>query len=115
MVRAVLIKWHPGSFKAVYLLPSLFLVGFLIFLALGALFSKIFLLPFALFALLIFIESLLVTKSLLIAAISIYASYIQLLGYGFGFIKGAWKILILKQDERKSLSNFFFKDPKIAT
>ena len=115
VVRAVLIKWHPGTFKAVYLLPSIFFIGSALLLVLGLFVSKAFLIPFVLFALLIFIESLFVTKSLLVAAISIYSSFIQLLGYGFGFLKGAWKILILKQDERKSLSKFFFKEPKIAT
>ncbi|NNC85931.1 MAG: glycosyltransferase [Bacteroidia bacterium] len=114
VVRSVLIKWHKGTFKFVYALPSLFLLGTIAIL-LGAIFiNKIFIYPLLLFALLVFVDSLMQTKNLGIALLSIYASFIQLLAYGVGFIKGVWKILILKKDERKSLPGFFFKDSQVA-
>lgn len=98
--RILLTTLHPGSFKLVYLMPTCFFLGnaFLVLMALISLFGHIFsdcaffnwwwvwLLPIALYILAIFCESLLKNKKIKIALLSIITSYIQLCGYGLGFI-----------------------------
>ncbi|MGB1242860.1 MAG: glycosyltransferase [Chitinophagales bacterium] len=108
VVRTILMKWHPDKFKIVYLFPSLFLFGTLGSIAFGMFFSKLFLLPLGLLAMLLFLEALFKTKNPIIAFLAIPASFIQLLGYGYGFLKGFIKIHLLKQEERVALKDFFF-------
>ncbi len=109
VVRNILIKWYPDKFKAVYLLPSIFLIGSLGLILLSIFFSNLFIFPLIIISLLLFLEALLKTKNILIAFLAVPASFIQLYSYGFGFIKGFIKILLLKKDERKALPGFFFK------
>lgn len=108
--RNFLMKWYPESKKLVFFLPALFLLGSALLVLLSVLFlSWLFLLPLLLFVLIVFVDALLNTKSLVLASLSIIASFIQLYGYGFGFLEGYWNIFILKRDERKAFSELFFK------
>lgn len=107
-VRNVLMKWHPHTTKPIYALPSIFLLG-CIFLSIMAVFvSFYFLLPIIALKLLIFFDALAKTKNLKIASMAVTASFIQLFGYGWGFLKGFFFIHILKKDER-SFKQFFFE------
>lgn len=108
MVRNILIKWHPGTFKWVYALPSIFLVGSFILFLLGLYISSIFLLPLFALAAIIFLEALVTTRNLKIAFLAVGASFIQLYGYGWGFLKGWWSIGLLKRDEREAFPQLFF-------
>jgi hypothetical protein len=51
----------------------------------------------ALWVLLIFFHSLTANKSVKVAFLSILASFIQLIGYGLGFMQDFWKRIILKK------------------
>ena len=98
--RILLTTLHPGSFKPVYLLPTLFFLGnlFLVLMTFVALISKcccdcafgqlwwIWLLPIAVYIIAIFCESLYKNKKIKVALLSIVTSYIQLCGYGIGFL-----------------------------
>ena len=106
IVRPILIKWYPDKFKPTYLLPTLFLLFSILSLGLSAL-SVYSLFPLTLLVLSIFIDALIRTKKINIAFMSIFASFIQLYSYGFGFLKSAFQILILKKDERKVYPNCF--------
>ncbi|MFK7905457.1 MAG: glycosyltransferase family 2 protein [Chitinophagales bacterium] len=108
VVRTILMKWHPDKFKIVYLFPTLFLFGTIGAIVLGLVFSKLFLLPLAFLAMLLFLEALFKTKNPIIALLAIPASFIQLLGYGYGFLKGFIKVHLLKKEERVALKDFFF-------
>ena len=55
------------------------------------------LLPIGVYALLIFISSLISTRSVKVAAISIAASAIQVIGYGSGFIRAFFKSVVLRR------------------
>ena len=85
--RILLNKLHPGSLKPVHLLPTAFALGNLL-LVLLALVSRSawWLLPIGIYVICIFAESLIKNKSLDVAFKSIAAAYVQLFGYGFGFI-----------------------------
>jgi glycosyltransferase involved in cell wall biosynthesis len=97
IARVNLYKLYPQSLKPVYVLPALFVVGSATLLVLSALCSVWFLLPFAAFALLLFTDSLLINKNVGIALRSVSACYIQLYGYGFGFIKSFFEKIVMKR------------------
>ena len=57
------------------------------------------LLPLLLYSLLILIDSSIRNRSLWVGILSIPASFIQLLGYGLGFLSAFWKRIILKKKD----------------
>ena len=74
--RIALTRRHPGSLRLVHLFPLGFIVLSLI-------------LPFdVLYALLVFVDSLRRNKSPKVGLLSIAAAYVQLWGYGIGFVAG---------------------------
>lgn len=66
------------------------------------------LLPIALYMLLIFIDSSIKNKSLKVGLLSIPAAFVQLMGYGFGFIESWWKRCVLKKDEFTAFEKNFY-------
>ena len=127
IARVNLYKKYPESLKLVHLLPMVFTVG-VIFLFLIACFGRIMMVygnpadfyswyylvvgalsPILFFSLLIFIDSSIRNKSLPIGFISIGAAFVQLTGYGFGFISAWWKRCILGHDEFHAFEKTFYK------
>lgn len=98
---------HPGSLKAVHLLPSVFVTGIVSSLLLS-LFYPVFLLIPGFYSLLVFVDSLSKNKSVRVALYSVVASWIQLTGYGTGFITAVWKRLILRKGEFKAFEKKFY-------
>ncbi|SMD36107.1 Glycosyltransferase, GT2 family [Reichenbachiella faecimaris] len=107
VVRVILNRWYPGSDKMVYFLPSIFLFSLVGLLILAPLSTGMSLLPIAFFILLIGIDALR-SNSFLVALLAIPASFIQLVGYGYGFLKSQFKLNLLGQNERKAFPSFFF-------
>ncbi|MCZ4693398.1 glycosyltransferase [Ancylomarina euxinus] len=112
VMRPVLIKWYPDKFKLTYTFPTLFLLFSLLLIVLSIAINPIFLSPLALIAIILFMESLIKTKSLSISLLAILASFIQLFSYGYGFLKSTILILLLKKEERIVFDNFFFDKSK---
>ena len=67
------------------------------------------LLPLLLFALIIGLDSTIRNKSLHIGLLSIAASFIQLTGYGSGFLRAWWKRCVLKENEFTAFQKNFYK------
>ena len=109
VVRIILSKWHKGSFKLVYALPALFLLGSLLLLLLSLIWSPLFLIPLVLFAVLVFLEALLTSRHIVVSFLAVFASFIQLWGYGYGFLKACWRIVVLKKEERLAFPGMFFE------
>ena len=65
--------------------------------------------PLFLYALIICIDSTLQNKSLKVGLLSIPAAFVQLMGYGFGFIESWWKRCVLKKDEFQAYEKTFYK------
>ncbi|MCL1851258.1 MAG: glycosyltransferase [Bacteroidetes bacterium] len=85
--RVLLSRLHPGSLKLIHLFPACFALGNVALLLLSLiLFNPLPLLPIGIFVLALFLESLFKNKKINIALMSILTSYIQLFGYGFGFL-----------------------------
>ena len=99
---------HPGSLKLVHTLPACFVIGMASVLILSLFYPLLLLLPLA-YSLIVFIDSLLINKSISVALYSIAASWIQLIGYGTGFLSAVWRRLILKKGEFKAFEKKFYK------
>ena len=108
IARINLYKKYPDSLKLVHLLPAAFTLGVALFL-IGSLFCAWSLLPLGFFCLLIFVDSSIQNKSIKIGFLSITASFIQLLGYGCGFLDAAWNRLVLKKEEFSAFQKTFYK------
>ena len=138
IARINLEKRHPGTMKLVHLLPMVFslgVIGCLLLFALGAglyiegewldanglrptdnmhqgvgfVFCMLGLLPLLFYSSVIFIDSSIRNRSLWVGLLSIPAAFVQLMGYGFGFIESWWKRCILKQDEFTAFEKNFYK------
>lgn len=108
IARINLYKRHPKSLKPVHLLPACFTLG-LLFLLILSLFWPWALLPIAIYMLLIFFDAAIKEKSIKIGLLSIVASFVQLTGYGTGFLRAVWRRLILRQGEFEAYKKNFYK------
>lgn len=100
---------HPGSLKLVHTLPAMFVIGVTALLV-GSLFCLWSLLPLAVLLLTLFVEALVVTRSLSIASLSVVTSIIQLWGYGCGFISAFFKKIVLgHRDNASELERLYKK------
>ena len=108
IARINLYKKYPESLKLVHLLPAAFTLGVAIFL-LGTPFCPYSLLPIALYALLVYMDSTIRNRSLSIGLYSVAASFIQLIGYGTGFLRAWWNRCILGKDEFEAFKKNFYK------
>ncbi|MBR7049070.1 MAG: glycosyltransferase [Prevotella sp.] len=125
IARINLEKRHPGTLKLVHLLPTVFTLGVvfcclaaLVCFMLAALSTHSFplgmagigvLTPLLLYSLIICIDSTIQNKSLKVGLLSIPAAFVQLMGYGFGFIESWWKRCVLKKDEFQAFEKTFYK------
>ena len=108
IARINLEKLHPGTMKLVHLLPTVFTLG-VIGLLIISLFWPLACVPIILYSLIILIDSSLKNKNLWVGILSIPAAFVQLMGYGFGFIESWWKRSVLKKDEFTAFEKNFYK------
>ena len=64
--------------------------------------------PIIIYSLVIFTDSAIKNRSLPIGFISIGAAFVQLMGYGFGFIVAWWKRCVLKKDLFQAFEKSFY-------
>ncbi len=117
IARINLFKKYPASLKLVHMLPAVFTVGVVVLL-LSMILSVVpglsVLLPLGaapliIFALIIFLDSSVQNKSLKIGTLSILAAFIQLTGYGSGFLRAWWKRCVLGKDSFSAFEKNFYK------
>ena len=70
-----------------------------------------FLLPLLAVGILFFAVALGATNSLYISILSVFASFIQIVSYGWGFMIGYWNIHIMGREERNVFPGLFFEKP----
>lgn len=124
IARINLEKRHPGTMKPVHLLPAVFTVGVIALVFLSAAGRALMYyvnpekfywlcfgpwLPILFYSLLIFLDSGARNRSPRVGLLSIPAAFVQLTGYGMGFIESWWKRCILKQDEFTAFEKNFYK------
>lgn len=86
--RIALAKRHKGGLKLVHLLPVTFTL-FVAFCIASAIICPYALLLPALWAAVVFIDSSIRNRSVVVGAVSIISSFVQLTGYGLGFLWAA--------------------------
>ena len=125
IARINLYKKYPESLKLVHLLPMVFTVGTTCLLLLilsglfllcipilniiGSLLVMIGLMPLLLYSIIICVDSTMQNNSLKIGLLSIAAAFIQLTGYGCGFISAWWKRCVCGMDEFSAYEKNFYK------
>ena len=125
IARINLYKKYPDSLKLVHLLPMVFTVGTACLLLLilsglfllcipilniiGSLLVMIGLMPLLLYSIIICVDSTMQNNSLKIGLLSIAAAFIQLTGYGCGFISAWWKRCVCGMDEFSAYEKNFYK------
>ena len=125
IARINLYKKYPESLKLVHLLPMVFTVGVtllvlliicgLVMLAAGACSNTAWALiivglaPLLLYSALIFIDSSAHYRSVHIGALSVAAAFIQLTGYGCGFITAWWKRCVMGKGSFSAYKKSFYK------
>ncbi len=105
--RPILNKMHPGSAKLSYWLPSFFVMGLLASFIFWYLGSPLGFLVYAIYFLAISIDSYVKNKNLVVAFLSIVATFIQFLGYGSGFLKSVYKLYIQRKDFKEAFPGMF--------
>ena len=108
IARINLYKKYPESLKLVHLLPAVFTVGVVLVL-LASLVCPWSLLLLLMFALVIFLDSSLRNRSVWIGVLSVGAAFIQLTGYGSGFLCAWWKRCVLGKDTFSAFEKNFYK------
>ena len=124
IARINLMKRHPGTLKLVHLLPTVFTVGVIGLILISAVGRALMhyvdrdqfywmcfapWIPILLYSGIILIDSTIRNRSLRVGFLSIPAAFVQLMGYGLGFIESWWKRCILKQDEFQAFEQTFYK------
>ena len=124
IARINLEKRHPGTLKLVHLLPTIFTIGIIALILISAVGRALMhyvdrdqfywmcfapWIPIILYSLIICIDSTIKNKSLKVGLLSIPAAFVQLMGYGFGFIESWWKRCVLRQDEFTAFERTFYK------
>jgi glycosyltransferase involved in cell wall biosynthesis len=84
--RIDLYKKHPSSLRIVHFLPAIFMLGTVLLLVCSAI-CVYALLPVLLFILLVCADATIKNKSLRIGCLAVVTSFVQLFGYGSGFLK----------------------------
>ena len=131
IARINLYKKYPESLKLVHMLPAIFTLGVLVLmllllagivsgvfiqtgilqvdLPLGLMLCGLAVFPLLCYALIIVSDSCLKNRSMKVALLSVPASFIQLIGYGSGFIRAWWKRCVCSKREFSAFEKNFYE------
>ena len=124
IARINLEKRHPGTLKIVHLLPMVFTVGVIGLILVSAVGRALMhyvdrdqfywmcfapWLPILLYSLIILIDSAIQNKSLKVGLLSVPAAFVQLMGYGLGFLESWWKRCVQGKDEFQAFEKTFYQ------
>lgn len=128
IARINLEKRHPGTMKLVHMLPMVFTVGVIALLVISFVGRMLMVygpgqdsvheyywvcaapwIPILLYSLLITVDSSIQNRSLGIGLRSVVAAFVQLMGYGCGFIYAWWQRCVLGKDEFHAFDKTFYK------
>lgn len=107
--RPILNQRYPEYSKITYWFPTLFSTGFLIAIILFFRGNYLLITIYCAYYLLLFLQSLINTKSLKISFLTIIASFIQFFGYGAGFLYSNFLLNVKKQEATQAMPEMFFK------
>ena len=98
--RPILNKLHPSTAKITYWFPSVFIIG-LVLSIIGIItsldwLSIFFLFIYLLYFVAILMHSLIKNKNSIVSFLSVWASLVMFFGYGSGFLRSKFRLLIGK-------------------
>ena len=117
IARIHLYQKYPKTLKLVHLLPSVFTVGvvFLVLISgigIGLQNPWITCLPILLlmlYGLGLVLDASYLSRSLYVGCLSCVAAFVQLIGYGTGFLRAVWHCLVLKDNDFQAFRKNFYK------
>lgn len=110
IARINLYKKYPDSLKLVHLLPMVFTVGVAALLLLALVLCAPWpLLPLLFYALIVFLDASVKERSPKIGLLSIAAAFIQLTGYGCGFLQAWWRRCVRGKAEFSAYEKNFYQ------
>lgn len=122
-VRVILNRMHPKYQSKLFLLPSVFTVGWMLLIVLLFIsfllnikspylyFAYLWLSLYLLYSVLFFVSTWFRSKSLQIAVVSVPLMFIQFASYSYGYIRSSVKLIGVTGDHIEAkLPEFFFKD-----
>lgn len=109
MVRPILNHWHPETRKITYWFPTLFCLGFLLAFILGILGIWIPLTAYGIYFCILLVDALFKTKDVRVALLALFATGVQFLGYGYGFLKSTIYLNFSKKPPEVLFPKLFFK------
>ena len=107
LARPLLDAWHPSSAKLLFALPSLFLCGALIsvgFLVLGFPYGVYL---YTAYGFILLLHALASERSIQVALLAVYAVFVQLFGYGRGFLKSKFLLTFRKESPEELLPELY--------
>ena len=107
--RVVLASTHKGALKLVHLLPLFFVLGIPVSILFACLLHWSFALVYPLYFMIVFIHSWHTTNEFKVALLSVVASFIQVVGYGLGFLTGIWMKLTGRSRTYVAFKKTFYK------
>jgi glycosyltransferase involved in cell wall biosynthesis len=109
IARINLYKRHPKSLKFLHFFPAAFTIYQFLTIPHAIYHHEFWVLwPTLFYLMLILVDATLKSKNIWVGILSIWASVVQLFGYGLGFIKGIIKRIILKKSEFHAFNKTFY-------
>lgn len=107
--RIELASRHKGALKLVHLLPTLFVIGVPVSFVLGYYVHWAFALCLPLWFVLLFFDATQKTGSLRVGALGAISGFIQITGYGLGFLAALWHKVFSRNKKYVAFRNTFYK------
>ena len=108
--RPILNYWHPKTSKITYWFPTCFIIGLALGLLLSIFYNNLFLICLYIFYfILLLFDSTIRNKNIIIGFMSLFATFVQYLGYGLGFLKAVLFIKVLKYKPEDAFPYLFLK------
>ena len=108
IARINLYRRHPHSLKMVHCAPAVFTLGVALITIMSLFVSPYFLLPLLFHAAFTLLDATLRNRSVLIGLLAVVASYVQLLGYGLGFIHASVLRIMFRHAEFSLFQRSFY-------
>ena len=122
-VRVILNRMHPKYQSRLFLLPSVFTIGWMLLVVLSLIsfllntkapyldFAYLGILLYLLYSILFFVSTWFISKSFQIAVVSVPLMFIQFASYAYGYLRSSVKLIGVSRDKIEAkLPEFFFKD-----
>lgn len=106
--RLIISRVYPHTFSLFYLAPSFFLAGSAVLVALAAVIGLWALLPLLAWTCAVFADATFRIRSIIGGSIAVIASFIQLYGYGSGYLGAWWSASVRGNDRYGVFSKGFY-------